>query len=128
MRGGTDSYSEVFTTEIEGWCHGIAHYPGEIYPGLVHRIIRELGPSFRIAIDHRITLNIIELSKKISEAAKYLVHEKEVAFSILLQLPRPDDLDPAGQTVLKQILATVEPVYAGANARLERFWREEKRK
>lgn len=122
-----DSYDEVFKVEMEGWCYGIANYPGEIFPGLVHRVIKELGPSFREAIEHHLVFNVIETSQKFSKSAKYLINDKEIAFSILSTLPNPSVLDEDAQFIMAQIIDQVERAYGGALDRLQKKWGWERR-
>ena len=123
-----DRFNEVFDIEMDGWCYGIEKYPGEIFPGLVHAVIRELTPSFKAAFEHRYTFDVIGLSRKISKAAKYLVHEKEITFSILAQFPHPATLSEEGQFAMGNIIDRVEQEYGGALERLERKWNFEKKK
>lgn len=113
---------------MEGWCYGIQNYPGEIFPGLIHAVVKELAAGFKLAIQHNYAFNVLELSAKLSKAAKYLVHEKEVAFSVVAQLPSPHDLTPDEQFVLAQIIDPVEQAYGGVIERLERKWGFEKKK
>ena len=117
-----DHVDELFSIEVDGWCYGIQNYPGEIYPGLIHAVIRELAPSYRVAIEHNFPFDIVDVSKRISRAAKYLVHEKEVCFSILAQLPNPSTLNEDGQYILAQIIDQVEKKYGGALSRLQKKW------
>jgi hypothetical protein len=79
-------YDEVFKIEIEGWCFGITNYPGEVSPQIVHRIIRELGAGFQAAVEHNVVFDINEIATQFSKAARFLVHEKEIAFAIIAQL------------------------------------------
>lgn len=123
-----DRFDEIFEIEIEGWCYGIQNFPGEIFPGLVHAVIRELQPSFKAAIEHNHVFDVLEISTKFSKAAKYLVHEKEIAFSILAHLPMPTDLQEEGQFILAQIIDQVEQTHGGALERLRRKWQHEARK
>lgn len=122
-----DRYDEIFAIEIEGWCYGISTSPGEIFRGLVHRVVKELNPSFRVAIEHNVVFDIIDISKRFSKAAKFLIHEKEVAFSILLQLPNPQTMTEEQQFVLAQIVDRVEQTYGGALDRLQKKWYAERR-
>jgi len=122
-----DRYDEIFGVEMEGWCYGIQNYPGEVFPALVHAVIRELAPSFKLAVEHNLAFDILELSKQFSKAAKYLIHEKEVTFSILARLPNPACLDEDGQFVLAQIIDQVEQSYGGAIERLQKKWAWEKK-
>ena len=91
-----DSYNEIFEIEMDGWCYGLEKYPGEIFPGLIHGVLRELQPTFITAIQHHYKFDILEISAKFSKAAKYLVHEKEICFSILAQFPPPGTLSEDG--------------------------------
>jgi len=122
-----DRYDEIFAIEIEGWCYGISTFPGEIFRGLVHRVIKELNPSFKAAVEHNVVFDILDISKRFSKAAKFLIHEKEVAFSILLQLPNPLTLDEDQQFVIAQIVDKVEQAYGGAIDRLQKKWYAERR-
>jgi hypothetical protein len=123
-----DRYDEVFKIEIDGWCYGVANYPGEVFPGLVHRVVKELGPSFKEALEHNVVFNVIEISQALSKAAKYLVNEKEIAFGILTQFPHPSILDEDSQFIMAQVIDQVEQTYGGALERLHKKWGFEKRK
>lgn len=122
-----DRYDEVFSIEIDGWCYGLSNFPGEMFPGLVHRVIKELGPSFRIAIEHHVVFDVIDISQRFSKAAKYLIHEKEVAFSILVQMPNPFSMNEDHQFIIGQIVDRVEQAYPGALERIQRKWVAERR-
>lgn len=126
MNEPKDRYDEVFQVEVEGWCYGITNYPGEVFPGLVHRIIKELAPSFRAAVEHHVVFDLLDISLKFSRAAKYLVDEREICFSILGQMPHPSSLDPDAQYVMAQIIDQAEQAYGGALERLEKLWAIEK--
>jgi hypothetical protein len=123
-----NKFDEVFAIEIEGWAYGIQNYPGEVFPGLVHAVIREIKPTFRSAIEHGVPFDIMAISRKLSKAAKFLVTEKEIAFSILAQLPNPIDLDEDGQYIMAQVIDPVEQEYGGALSRLQKKWAYEKQK
>ena len=118
-----DRYDEAFTIEIEAWCHGLANYPGEIYPALVHAVVKELRPSFRAAIENHVFFDVIYVADKICKASKYLVHDKEIVFSILARLPAPADLRSEEELyTLAAILESVEGTYEGAIERMEKRW------
>jgi hypothetical protein len=113
-------YDEVFEIEIDGWCFGLTNYPGEISAPVVHRIIRELATSFQSAIDHNVVFNIIQIAGKFSEAARFLIHEQEIAMAIVAQLPNPATLLEEQQCVLGLVIDQVEQAYPGA---LESFYK-----
>ncbi|MEY4700699.1 MAG: hypothetical protein RL326_886 [Pseudomonadota bacterium] len=113
-------YDEVFEIEIDGWCFGLTNYPGEISAPVVHRIIRELATSFQAAIDHNVVFNIIQIAGKFSEAARFLIHEQEIAMAIVAQLPNPATLLEEQQCVLGLVIDQVEQAYPGA---LESFYK-----
>jgi hypothetical protein len=125
MLKAKNRFDEIFEIEVDGWCYGVQNFPGEIFPGLVHAVIKELRPSFKAAIEHDHVFNLIEISRKFSKAAKYLVHEKEIAFSILAQLPTPFELTEDGQFILAQLIDQVEQTHGGALERLRRKWEHE---
>ncbi len=120
-----ERYDEIFQIEMEGWSYGIANYPGEIFPELVFRVLRELEPSFVAAIEHHHCFDLVALAEMFSKAAKYLVHEKDVAFCILSMLPSPARFDEDGQFVMAQVIDKVEQTWSGALERLEKKWRWE---
>lgn len=123
-----DRYDEVFNVEVDGWCYGIQNYPGEVFPALVHSVVKELAPSFRTAIESNFVFDVLDISTRLSRAAKYLVDEREIAFSILSQLPCPHVLSEEAQFILAQVIDQVEQAYGGALDRLERKWNLEKRR
>lgn len=122
-----DRFDEIFDVEVDGWCFGITNYPGEVFPGLIHRIIKELEETFRAAIEHNVIFDILDISLRFSRAAKYLVDEREICFSILAQLPNPASLEEDAQFVLAQIIDQAEQAYGGAVDRLEKKWSLEKK-
>jgi hypothetical protein len=113
-------YDEVFEIEIDGWCFGLSNYPGEISAPVIHRIIRELATSFQAAIDHNVVFNVIQIAGKFSEAARFLIHEQEIAMAIVAQLPNPATLLEEQQCVLGLVIDQVEQAYPGA---LESFYK-----
>jgi hypothetical protein len=118
-----DRYDEVFQIEIDGWCFGITNFPGEISPSMIHHILRELSIGFHAAIEHNVVFNVVEVAGKFSKAARYLIHEKEIAFAIMAQLPNPNMLDEERQCVLGMVIDTVEQVYPGALETFYQRWR-----
>ena len=123
-----DRFDEIFEIEMDGWCYGIEKYPGEVFAGLIHAVVKELAVSFKAAIEHNYAFDALKLARKVSKAAKYLVHEKEIAFSILAQFPNPVGLTEEGQFVMAQIIDQVEQEYGGALSRLQRKWNIENQK
>ena len=119
----SEKFEEIFGVEIDGWCYGIANYPGEIFPGLIHRVVKELSSSFRAAVEHNVVFDILDISLKLSRAAKYLVDEREICFGILAQLPNPSTLNEDAQFTLAQIIDQAEQAHGGALERLEKKWK-----
>lgn len=123
-----NKFDEIFEIEMEGWCYGVEHYPGEIFPGLIHAVVKELAPCFVAAFVHNYVFDILRLAEKLSKAAKYLVHEKEITFSILCQFPSPNTMDEDAQFIMAQVIDQVEQRYGGALSRLMRKWDYEVRR
>lgn len=115
-------YDEVFEIEIDGWCFGLTNYPGEISAPVVHRIIRELATSFQAAIEHNVVFNVIKIAGKFSEAARFLIHEQEIAMAIVAQLPNPATLLEEQQCVLGLVIDQVEQAYPGALDSFYKRW------
>lgn len=115
-------YDEIFEVEIDGWCYGIMHFPGEIHSALIHRVIQELSSAFREAVENRYVFNLLDLAVRLSRASKYLVPEKEIAFAILYQLPNPSQFDEEGQFIVAQLVDQVEQAYGNAIERIQKKW------
>jgi hypothetical protein len=118
-----DRYDEVFEIEIDGWLFGLANYPGEISPQVIHRIIRELATSFHLAIEHHVVFNVLQMANRFSEAARFLIHEQELAMAIVAQLPNPATLDEDQQLVLGMVIDQVEQAYPGALTSFYNRWK-----
>ena len=119
-------YDEIFEIEIDGWCYGLANYGGEVEPAVVFRVVAELAPAYRGAVENNVVFDLLDVATRVSKAAKYLVKEKEIAFAILSNLPSPGSLDEDGQFILGQIIDQVEQAYGGAIERLQKKWAWEK--
>ena len=117
-----DRYDEVLAIEIDGWCFGLANYPGEISPQVVHRIIRELATSFQAAIEHNVVINILEIAEKLVEAARFTMKPEEIASAIVAQLPNPATLMEEQQCVLGLVIDQVEQAYPGALTTFYERW------
>ncbi len=113
---------EIFEIEMEGWCYGIAHYPGEVYPDLVHYIIRELAHKLDQAVKNNVIFDIVSLSRDFSKAAKYLVSEKDIVSTFLSILPDPSKLNEQQMLTLAKIVDNVEKSYAGTTIRMRQIW------
>ena len=117
------SLEELFWIMIDGWAHGIKHYPGDIYPELVYRVVKELHTDLDLAIRCNIVIDVMVIVQKFSAAAKFLVPEKELLFNILAQLPAPKQLKTEDQLyTLAQTIDKAESAHPGAIARLEKRW------
>ncbi len=121
-----NQYDEIFEIEIDGWCYGLAHCGGEIEPAVVFRLVAELAPAYRGAVENHFIFDILDVATRVSKAAKYLVREKEIAFAILSNLPSPATIDEDSQFILAQIIDQVEQAYGGAIERLQKKWSWEK--
>lgn len=120
------TFEQIFKIEIEGWCYGLANYPGEVFPGLLHRIIRELAPTFIKALENEIAFDILDISMKLSKAAKYLIDEREICFSILAFIPTPEQFSEGAQFAMSRVIDQVEQAYGGALEKLEQKWKLER--
>ena len=115
-------YDEVFQIEMDGWCFGITNYPGEVSAQVVHRISRLLASSFQTAIEHNVVFDILDLASKFSIAARCLVHEQEIAYGIIAQLPNPANLHEDQQCVLGLVIDKVEQRYPGVLDTFYKRW------
>jgi hypothetical protein len=128
--GGRDSavqaYSEIFALEIDSWCFGLSRYGGELTAALVHRVVEELAPVFRSAIDHCFVFDLLGTAKKINQAASNAVDQIEITLNILSQLPCPYALDEERQFVYAQIIDQAEKEYSGVLECFEKRWQKER--
>ena len=120
------SYGQIFELEMDGWCYGIESYPGEIFPALVHAVIKDLAPCFISSLENGYVFSVLALADKFSKASKFTVHAKEIAFSILAQFPHPNTLNEEGKYTLAQVIDEVEQAHGGALDRLQRKWSSNK--
>ena len=120
-----DQYDVVFKHEIDSYAEGLEHYPGEIFPELVFRVVRDLEESFVAAINHNYAFDILAVGRQLARSAKFLVHEKDLIFCILSVLPPPSSFNEEGQYILGQIIDVVERTHGGAMERLNKKWRWE---
>jgi hypothetical protein len=124
----TSNVAELFEIEVKSWCYGLEKYPGEIYSGLVHAVIKEVSFVFIGAIKHNYPFDILDTASRLSEAAKFLVPEKEIVFSMLGHFPAPNSLTEDQQLVMKRIIDQVDKKFGNAHARLEKRWKSEMEK
>lgn len=122
-----DRYDEIFELEIGALCYALTNYPGEIFDTLFYMCLSDMKDSFKTAIESNVIFDILDISNRLSKAAKYLVDERDIAFEILNLVPRPENLDEDGQFVLAQIIDQVEQSYGGALDFVENKWAEVRR-
>lgn len=119
-------YASVYPIEIECWCFGISNFPGQLYPKLIHRVIKEMSPTFRAAIDNGYIFDVFDTAKKIYSASAGIVQEKQIVFAMLANLPLAFELEEESQYILAQIIDQVEVVYGGVVEQMEELWRRER--
>ena len=123
-----ERYATVFPIEIDCWCFGLSNFPGELYPKLVHRVIKEMAPTFKAAIDSGYVFDIFETADKIFTASRQIVPLKHIVFAILANLPLAFELEEDSQFVLAQVIDKVEQSYGGVVEQMEEMWRKERLK
>lgn len=121
-------YASVFPVELECWCFGISNFPGQLYPKLIHRVIKEMSPTFRGAIDNGYVFDIFDTAKKIFASSAGIVPERQIIFSILANLPLAAELEEESLFILAQIIDQVENAYGGVVEQMEELWRRERLK
>ena len=120
---GEQNEQDKFDTEIQAWCYGLEKYPGEVYPALVHAVIKEMSPHFLLAVKKGIVFDPAKIAERICQSARYLVHDKEVVFSILARLPKPDSLHSQAEVAtLTEIVKEAEKTYEGTIERMKKRW------
>ncbi len=122
-----ERFDEIFDMEVQCWCYGFARYPGNLNQELVHRVVREMAPTFKAAVQHNHIFDLIETAERIAKSTRYVISTKEAAFSILIQLPTPFELDEEAQFVLAQIIDQGEMAYGDVLMTLEKRWRRDRK-
>lgn len=121
-------YASVYPVEVECWCFGISNFPGQLYPKLIHRVVKEMSPTFRAAIDNGYVFDVFDTAKKIYAACAGILQEKQIVFAILANLPLAFELEEESQYILAQIIDQVEQEYGGVIEQMEDLWRRERLK
>ena len=120
--GVKDGYDEIFELEVEALCYALTNYPGEIFDALFYLCLNDLRDSFKTAIESNVFFDILDVSTRLSRAAKYLIHERDIAFEILNLFPSPANLTEDAQFVIAQLVDQVEQAYGGAIDFVENKW------
>ncbi len=118
-------YASVFPIEVECWCYGMINFPGQLYPKLVHRVVKEMSPIFKAAIESLFAFDLFDTAKKISEASKQIVTERQAVFAILANLPMPAELEEDSLHTLGQVIDQAEKEYGGVLEQMEELWKHE---
>ena len=124
MEQTSGDYQRIFQIEIDGFCHGIRNYPGEIYDELVHIIIEDLADSVLLAIKDGYSFNLLTVAEKICEATKFRISAEGTVAKLLSILPHPGKLSEDEQFVLAQIIDGVDRIIPGTLDRLQWEWRQ----
>jgi hypothetical protein len=122
-----DRYDEIFALEVEALCYALTNYPGEIFDTVFYIVLGDLKDSFRTAIECNVVFDILDISTRLSKAAKYLIDERDIAFEILNLLPNPAPLSEEEQFILAQLVDQVEQAYGGAIEFCEKKWSTDKK-
>jgi hypothetical protein len=121
-------YERVFPLELQSWYQAVTDFGGEVNEDFVYDVLELLYPSFKKALSLGMVFDVLEISLKLTKAAKYLVDERLIAFKILNSLPHPSKLSEDEQYALAQIIEIAEKQYKGTLAYMERKWQQEKPK
>ena len=116
------NHQEILSTEIDAWCYAIEHHVGEVTPALIFRSLRALSPSFEDAINCGVSFDVLEIAKKFSRASRSLVATKEIAMSLMFNLPNPRELSEEGQYVVAGKIDLVEQSIGGVLEAMQKRW------
>lgn len=93
---------ELFESAVDRCCRRLQEYRGEVYDGLVFRAINEgLTSALTEAVKQGVIFDILDVSNRLSKAAKYLVDERDITFHLLARLADP----PPGESDLANLPA-----------------------
>ena len=89
--------------QVESMCTALKSFRGEVDVELVRYIIGQYSHEIEHALVYAPEVDLPEISLRLSRAAKYRVHEKEIAFYILLSMPFMDSFPEVAQGRLSEI-------------------------
>lgn len=112
--------------EIERWCLAAENYPGEIHPKLIFKVIHQLVPHFRAAIEGDAVLNLLVVAQRLAAAGKFCVSEREIVAALAAMLPQPTSIAAQHHLTLAQTLGLVEQVLPGTLDSTKEHWELER--
>jgi hypothetical protein len=118
-----NKFAKIFEVEIECWCFGLQRIRGAIEPSMLHKVINELAPLLREAIEQLYVCDLIDTARRLISAARCRVSDKEITFHILSQLPGPNELTAEQGEILSKTVEHVERTFKGAIERFEKKWK-----
>lgn len=113
--------AEDLTRAIDDWIAALAAFPAEVSLDLVNFVSSACSDAYLEASSKGIVGSVIEDSKRLSKAAKYLVHEKDIALMIAARLATPGDSAPASVGTRAAMIRQVRDAY-GADAQESNPW------
>jgi len=111
-----------FDIEVDSWCFGLESLNDLPLPQVVFKVVRELRPLLKEAIEQGYAFDIRVLSEKLFFATKKTVPKKELTFALLAILPDPETLNIEQKTTFAVIVAQVEVTEGGAVERVRQRW------
>lgn len=100
---------------VDDWCGALSGFPAEVSLDLVYFVSGACSDAYIEASTKGITGSVIEDSRRLSKAAKYLVHEKDIAYMIAARLAAQEDPSPASAAPTAAMIKQVRDLY-GAEA------------
>lgn len=116
---------ENFHTVIDGYCHGISKYEGEIDDEIISILIKDIRPAFEEAIENEYQFDLLAIAEQFCEATSFKVTPESVVASLLDILPTPSVIGADEQFVLAQIIDPVDQVIPGTLDRLQWEWKNQ---
>jgi|GEM_PF-6333182 len=111
---------------VDRWCFGVQNYPGEIYPKLIFKVIKQLAPAIKAAVEGNLVINLVALGQHLAQAGKYVVSEQEIILALAGALPCPTAIDPSHHETLANTLGVIEQVLPGSLSQVKDHWELER--
>lgn len=97
-------YEELFAIEVKAWKYGVQENAADLTPELFKKVLSDMRDLFSSAIENNYKFELIETAEKFSEAAQKTLSAKEVAYTILANLPAGNDLEQEAMEVKETLI------------------------
>lgn len=118
----TRAFISQFDLEVESWVHGLWKFPGEVFPGLVQNVLKEMLVLWHVAVERSCPFPIARISRRMAQALGQLVSEEEVILGLCALLPHPWYVAALPRITLALIVEQAAERSPGLALRMRESW------